>query len=91
MCICQGRTNSLCGSTSFALRGFGYSGPLGSQNDQIMKRRVRLGIYPIGLTVLFVLFLILAFLSHRLRLSLDAMILAPGENYQLGFIGDGWM
>lgn len=46
----------------FALRGFGYSGSLGSKNDQIMKRRVRLGIYPVGLTVLFVLFLILAFL-----------------------------
>ena len=50
------------GALAFALRGFGYSGPLGSKNDQIMKRRVRLGIYPIGLTVLFVLFLILAFL-----------------------------
>jgi len=47
---------------AFALRGFGYSGSLGSKNDQIMKRRVRLGIYPVGLTVLFVLFLILAFL-----------------------------
>jgi multicomponent Na+:H+ antiporter subunit D len=47
---------------TFALRGFGYSGSLGSKNDQIMKRRVRLGIYPVGLTVLFVLFLILAFL-----------------------------
>jgi multicomponent Na+:H+ antiporter subunit D len=50
------------GALAFALRGFGYSGPLGSKNDQIMKRRVRLGIYPIGMTVLFVLFLILAFL-----------------------------
>ena len=50
------------GALAFALRGFGYSGPLGAKNDQIMKRRVRLGIYPIGLTVLFVLFLILAFL-----------------------------
>ena len=50
------------GALAFALRGFGYSGPLGSKNEQIMKRRVRLGIYPIGLTVLFVLFLILAFL-----------------------------
>lgn len=47
---------------AFALRGFGYFGSLGSKNDQIMKRRVRLGIYPVGLTVLFVLFLILAFL-----------------------------
>ena len=47
---------------AFALRGFGYCGSLGSKNDQIMKRRVRLGIYPVGLTVLFVLFLILAFL-----------------------------
>lgn len=47
---------------AFALRGFGYSGSLGSKNDQIMKRRVRLGIYPVGLTVLFVLFLIFAFL-----------------------------
>lgn len=50
------------GALAFALRGFGYSEPLGSKNEQIMKRRVRLGIYPIGLTVLFVLFLILAFL-----------------------------
>jgi multicomponent Na+:H+ antiporter subunit D len=50
------------GALAFALRGFGYSGPLGPKNEQIMKRRVRLGIYPIGLTVLFVLFLILAFL-----------------------------
>ena len=47
---------------AFALRGFGYSGSLGSKNDQIMKRRMRLGIFPVGLTVLFVLFLILAFL-----------------------------
>jgi multicomponent Na+:H+ antiporter subunit D len=50
------------GALAFALRGFGYCGPLGPKNEQIMKRRVRLGIYPIGLTVLFVLFLILAFL-----------------------------
>jgi multicomponent Na+:H+ antiporter subunit D len=50
------------GALAFALRGFGYSGPLGPKNEQIMKRRVRLGIYPIGLTILFVLFLILAFL-----------------------------
>jgi multicomponent Na+:H+ antiporter subunit D len=50
------------GALAFALRGFGYSGPLGPKNEQIMKRRVRSGIYPIGLTVLFVLFLILAFL-----------------------------
>ena len=35
------------GALAFALRGFGYSEPLGSKNEQIMKRRVRLGIYPL--------------------------------------------
>ena len=63
VCIfAKGAQIHCAGALAFALRGFGYSGPLGSKNDQIMKRRVRLGIYPIGLTVLFVLFLILAFL-----------------------------
>ena len=48
-------------------KGIGYSGTLGSKSEQMMKRRVRLGVYPVGLTVLFVLFLILAFLfvSHQ--------------------------
>ena len=48
-------------------KGIGYSGTLGSKSEQMMKRRIRLGVYPVGLTVLFVLFLILAFLfvSHQ--------------------------
>ena len=48
-------------------KGIGYSGTLGSKSEQMMKRRVRLGVYPVGLTVLFVLILILAFLfvSHQ--------------------------
>ena len=52
---------------SVIVRGLGYPGFLGSKSEQMMKRRVRLGIYPVGLTVLFVLFLILAFLfvSHQ--------------------------
>ena len=44
------------------LKVFGVSGSLGVKNDQIMKRRVRLGIYPIGLTALFILLIILSFL-----------------------------
>ena len=47
---------------SVILQGFGFNGSLGSKSEQALKRRVRLGIYPIGLTALFVLFLILAFL-----------------------------
>lgn len=63
VCVFAKGTQINCAvALTFALRGFGYSGSLGSKNDQIMKRRVRLGIYPVGLTVLFVLFLILAFL-----------------------------
>ncbi len=52
---------------SVIVRGLGYPGFLGSKSEQMMKRRVRLGVYPVGLTVLFVLFLILAFLfvSHQ--------------------------
>tara|TARA_B100000035_G_scaffold214589_1_gene183875 strand:- start:1751 stop:3571 length:1821 start_codon:yes stop_codon:yes gene_type:complete len=52
---------------SVIVRGLGYPGFLGSKSEQMMKRRVRLGVYPVGLTVLFVLFLILVFLfvSHQ--------------------------
>ena len=47
---------------SIVLQGFGYRGSLGSKSEQALKRRVRLGIYPVGLTALFILVLILAFL-----------------------------
>ena len=47
---------------SIVLQGFGYRGTLGSKSEQALKRRVRLGIYPVGLTALFILVLILAFL-----------------------------
>jgi len=47
---------------SLILHGFGYKGALGTKNEQALERRVRLGIYPVGLTALFILFLIVAFL-----------------------------
>ena len=52
---------------SVIVRGLGYPGVFGSKSEQMMKRRVRLGVYPVGLTILFVLFLILVFLfvSHQ--------------------------
>ena len=47
---------------SMILQGLGFNSSLGAKSEQALKRRVRFGIFPIGLTTLLVLFLILAFL-----------------------------
>ena len=44
------------------LQGFGFKGYFGSKSEQALKRRIKLGIYPIGLTALCVILLILAYL-----------------------------
>ena len=63
VCLFAKQAQVNCGIfVSVVYRGLGFSGFLGSKSEQMMKRRIKLGIYPIGLTALFVLFLMLAFL-----------------------------
>ena len=63
VCLFDKQAQVNCGIfVSVVYRGLGFSGFLGSKSEQMMKRRIKLGIYPIGLTALFVLFLVLAFL-----------------------------
>lgn len=50
------------------LQNFGLNSSLFSKSEKQLKRRVRLGIYPIGLTALIVLFLVLAFLLSTAKL-----------------------
>ena len=44
------------------LHGFGLKGYFGSKSEQALSKRVKLGLYPIGLTALFILLLIFAYL-----------------------------
>ena len=44
------------------LHGFGLKGHFGYKSEQALSKRVKLGLYPIGLTALFILLLIFAYL-----------------------------
>jgi multicomponent Na+:H+ antiporter subunit D len=68
-----GLTNKVCGFAKgaqvncvtlliFTLETFGLSSWLGNKSKQTVKRRAKLGLYPIGITALFVIILMLAFL-----------------------------
>ena len=50
------------GLISSVFDSFGFSNATGSKSRQILKRRARLGLYPIGFTALLALLLLLAFL-----------------------------
>ena len=68
-----GLTNKVCGFAKGAqvncvtfliliLEIFGLSSWLSKKSKQTVKRRAKLGLYPVGVTALFVIILMLAFL-----------------------------